>query len=186
MPSLGGKWLQILKDLVPGIARAAMLVYPNAQQPDRGFFLTPFEDAARSLGISMVKGEVTDLQAIESVFTSLAAPEPSGAVVVTPHASFANHSREIVALAERFQIPTCYPYRYYAAQGGLVSYGVNNVDLFKQAPPDVDRILRGARPGDLPVQQPTRFDLVINAKAAKALKLSVAPGLIASAAEVIE
>ncbi len=186
VPSLGGKWLQILKDMVPGITRAAMLVYPDTQQPDRGFFLKPFEDAARSLGISMVKGEVTDLQAIESVFAGLAASEPSGAVVVTPHASFANHSREIVALAERFQIPACYPYRYYAVQGGLVSYGVNNVELFKQAAPYIDRLFRGTKPGELPVQQPTRFDLVINAKTAKALNLSVTPGLIASAAEVIE
>jgi putative ABC transport system substrate-binding protein len=98
----------------------------------------------------------------------------------------ANHSREIVGLADRFQIPTAYPYRYYAVLGGLMSYGVNNVSLFKQAAPYVDKILRGAKPSDLPVQQPTHFDLIINMKAAKALGLTIAPGLIGSADEVIE
>lgn len=186
IPSLGGKWLQILKDMAPGIGRAAMLVFPETQQPDRAFFLDPFQEAARSLGVSVVSGEVTDVQGIESVFGNLAQSGAPGAVVVTPHASFANHSREIVALADRFQIPTCYPYRYYAAQGGLVSYGVNNVSLFKQAAPYVDKILRGAKPSDLPVQQPTRFDLVVNMKTAKALGLSVAAGPLAGADEVVE
>ena len=133
-----------------------------------------------------VKGEVTDIRGIESVFEGLAQSGPPGAVVVTPHASFANYSREIVALADRFQIPTSYPYRYYAAQGGLMSYGVNNLDLFKQAAPYVDRILRGAKPNDLPVQQPTRFDLIINMKTAKALRLTILAGLLASAEEVID
>jgi putative tryptophan/tyrosine transport system substrate-binding protein len=89
-------------------------------------------------------------------------------------------------LAERFRLPAVYPYRYYAAQGGLLSYGVNNVDLFRQAAPYVDRILRGAKPSDLPVQQPTRFQLVINMKTAKALNLTVSQSLQASADEVIE
>jgi ABC-type uncharacterized transport system substrate-binding protein len=186
IPSLGGKWLQILKDMVPGIGRAAMLVFPETQQPDRDFFLNPFQEAARSLGVNVVTGEVTDVEGIENVFENLAQSRVPGAVVVTPHASLANHSGKIVALAERFKIPTCYPYRYYAAQGGLVSYGVNNVSLFKQAAPYVDKILRGGAPRDLPVQQPTRFELVVNLKAAKTLGLSVAGGPIAGADEVIE
>ncbi|MGZ4974843.1 MAG: ABC transporter substrate-binding protein [Limisphaerales bacterium] len=186
VPSLGGKWLQLLKEMVPGLGRAAMLVYPQTQQPDRAFFLTPFEEAARSLNVSTVKGEVTNVQDIESVFAELAASGPPGAVVVTPHSSFANQSREIVALATRFRIPTSYPYRYYAGQGGLISYGVNNVDLFKQAAPYVNSLLRGAKPGDLPVQQPTRFDLVINNKTVKALNLSIPATLLASAEELIE
>jgi putative ABC transport system substrate-binding protein len=186
VPSLGGKWLQLLKDMAPGLRRAAMLVFPETQQPDRAFFVSPFEEAARSLGIEIVKGEVTDLQGIEAVFQNLAQSGPPGAVVVTPHASLANHSREIVGLADRFQIPTSYPYRYYAVLGGLMSYGVNNVSLFKQAAPYVDKILRGAKPSDLPVQQPTHFDLIINMKTAKALGLTIAPGLIGSADEVIE
>lgn len=186
VPSLGGKWLQILKDMVPGLGRAAMLVYPETQQPDRAFFLAPFEEAARSLGVSIVKGEVTGLQEIETVFASLSEPGPPGAVVVTPHASLANQNREVVALADRFKVPTSYPYRYYVAQGGLMSYGVNNVDLFRQVAPYVNSLLRGAKPGDLPVQQPTRFDLIINNKTVKALNLSIPATVFASAAEVIE
>jgi len=186
VPSLGGKWLQILKDMVPGIGRAAMLVFPETQQPDRDFFLNPFEEAARYLNVKIVKGEVTDIQGVESVFEDLAGAGPPGAVVVTPHASFANHSREVIALAEHFQIPTSYPYRYYAAQGGLISYGVNNLDLFKQAAPYVGRILRGEKPSDLPVQQPTMFDLIINMKTARALSLPIPAGLLASANEVLE
>ncbi len=186
VPSLGGKWLQLLKEMVPSLGRAAMLVYPQTQQPDRAFFLNPFEEAARSLNVSIVKGEVTNIQDIESVFAGLAASGVPGAVVVTPHSSFANQSREIVALAARFRVPVSYPYRYYAGQGGLMSYGVNNVDLFKQAAPYVNSLLRGAKPGDLPVQQPTRFDLVINNKTVTALNLSIPATLLASADEVIE
>lgn len=186
VPSLGGKWLQILKDMVPGLGRAAMLVYPEAQQSDRALFLNPFEQAAHSLGVNVVKGEVTGLQEIESVFASLATSGPAGAVVVTPHSSFANLSREIVALAARYNVPTSYPYRYYVGQGGLMSYGVNNIDLFRQAAPYVDSILRGAKPRDLPIQQPTRFDLIINNKTVKALNLSIPATLLASAEEVIE
>ncbi len=184
-PSLGGKWLQLLKDMVPGLGQAAMLVYPEAQQPDRSFFLKPFEEAARSLGVSIVEGEVRNFQEIEAVFGKLGAGTP-GAVVITPHSSFANNREELVALATRSKVAACYPYRYYVGLGGLMSYGVNNVDLFRQAASYLDRILRGAKPRDLPVQQPTRFDLVINNKTAKALALPIPAALLASTQEVIE
>lgn len=114
------------------------------------------------------------------------ATEPRGGVVVAPDAFFASHSTQIVALAERFRLPAVYPYRYYVAQGGLLCYGVNNVDLFRQAAPYVDRILRGAKVVDLPIQQPTRFELVINKKTAKALSLTTPPSLLARVDEVIE
>jgi len=100
-----------------------------------------------------------------------------------PRSSF---SRQIVALAERFRLPVVYPYRYYVAQGGLMCYGVNNVELFRQAAPYVDRILRGAKPADLAIQQPTRFELVINKRTAKALGLNMPPSLLARADEVID
>ncbi len=159
-PSIGGKWLQLLKEIAPAVTRSALLVNPDTQ-PDRGvMFLNPFEAAARSLGVTSVN--------------------------VIADAFFASHSTQIVALAERFRLPAVYPYRYYVAQGGLLSYGVNNVDLFRQAAPYVDRILRGGKPADLPVQQPTRFELVINLKTAKALGLEVPPTLLARADEVIE
>jgi putative ABC transport system substrate-binding protein len=184
-PSIGGKWLQLLEEMAPAVTRSALLVNPDTQ-PDRGaIFLNPFEAAARSLGTTSIKGEVHDLQGIEAVMAGLATA-PRGGVVVTPDAFFAGHSARIVALAARFQLPAVYPYRYYVAQGGLQCYGVNNVDLFRQAAPYVDRILRGAKPADLPIQQPTRFELVINMKTAKALGLAVPPSLLARADEVIE
>jgi putative tryptophan/tyrosine transport system substrate-binding protein len=182
-PSIGGKWLQLLKEMAPAVTRAALLINPDTQ-PDRGaIFLDPFEDAARSLGVTPIKGEVRDMHGVEAVAARLAT---GGGVVVTPDAFFAGHSAQIVALAERFRLPAVYPYRYYVAQGGLLCYGVNNVDLFRQAAPYVDRILRGAKPADLPIQQPTRFELVINKKTAKALNLAMPSSLLAGADEVIE
>jgi putative ABC transport system substrate-binding protein len=185
IPSIGAKWLQLLKEMAPAVTRPTMLVNPNTE-PDRGaIFLTPFEGAALSLGLRPIKGEVHDLETIETSMAGLA-KEPGGGVVVIPDAFFASHSTQIVALADRFRLPAVYPYRYYVAQGGLLSYGVNNVDLFVQAGPYIDRILKGAKPSDLPVQQPTRFQLVINSKTAKALNLTVPQSLQASADEVIE
>jgi putative ABC transport system substrate-binding protein len=185
VPSIGSKWLQLLKEIAPALTRAALLVNPETQ-PDRGaIFLDPFEDAARSLGVTSVKSKVHDVKGIETLMAGLAT-EPGGGVVVIPDAFFASHSTQIVALAERFRLPAVYPYRYYVAQGGLLSYRVNNVDLFRQAAPYVDRILRGAKPSDLPVEQPTRFQLVINMKTANALNLTVPQSLQASADEVIE
>jgi putative ABC transport system substrate-binding protein len=185
VPSIGSKWLELLKEIAPALTRAALLVNPETQ-PDRGaIFLNPFEGAARSLGVTSVKSEVHDVPSIETLMAGLAT-EPGGGVVVIPDAFFASHSAQIVALAERFRLPTVYPYRYYVAQGGLLSYGVNNVDLFQQAAPYVDRILRGAKPSDLPVQQPTRFQLVINLKTAKELGLDIPPHLLVAADEVIE
>ena len=183
-PTIGGKWLQLLEEIAPTVKRAALLVNPDTQ-PDRGaLFLRPFEEAARSLGVTPVSGEVRDLQGIESVMAGLATA-PRGGVVVIPDAFFAGHAARIVALAERFRLPAVYPYRYYVVQGGLLSYGVNNVDLFRQAAPYVDRILRGARPADLPVQQPTRFELDINLKTARALGLEVPASLRTLADELI-
>jgi putative ABC transport system substrate-binding protein len=185
IPSIGGKWLQLLKEIAPAVARSALLINPDTQ-PDRGaIFLNPFEAAAQSLGVTSVKGEVHDLEGIETLMASLA-EEPRGGVVVIPDAFFASSSTQIVELAQRFRLPVIYPYRYYAAQGGLLSYGVNNVDLFRQAAPYIDRILRGAKLSDLPVQQPTRFQLVINMRTAKALSLTVPRSLQVSADEVIE
>jgi putative ABC transport system substrate-binding protein len=185
VPSIGGKWLQLLKEIAPAVTRSALLVNPDTQ-PDRGaLFLNAFETAARSLGVTSAKGEVHDLESIEMIMGDLA-KEPHGGVIVIPDAFFAGHSTQIVALAERFRLPAVYPYRYYVAQGGLLSYGVNNVDLFRQAGPYIDRIFRGAKPADLPVQQPTRFELVINTKTANDLGLTVPQTLLATADEVIK
>ena len=183
-PSIGGKWLQLLKEAVPAVTRAALLVNPDTQ-PDLGaLFLKPFGAAARSLGIIPVNGEVRDLEGIERVMAGLAT-QPRGGVVVIPDAFFASHSTRIVAFAKRFGLPAVYPYRYYVAQGGLMCYGVNNVDLFRQAAPYVDRILRGAKPADLPIQQPTRFELLLNLKTANALGITFPESLLARADEIV-
>ncbi len=184
-PSIGGKWLQFLKEATPTLNRAAMLVNPETQ-PDRGaMFLRPFETAAGSLGIATVNGEVHALEGVKSVMSGLATM-PGGGVIVIPDAFFASHSAQIVAFAEGLRLPTIYPYRYYVAEGGLLSYGVNNIDLLRQAAPYVDHILRGAKPAELPVQQPTRFQLVINLRTANSLGLALPPSLLARADEVIE
>jgi putative ABC transport system substrate-binding protein len=184
VPTIGGKWLQLLKEIAPQVNRAALLMNPDAQVGRGALYLDPFRAAARSLGITPVDGSVHDLASIQSVMTGLAKAQTAG-VVVTPDPYFASHSAEIVALAGRYRLPVVYPYRYYVAEGGLLCYGVNNIELFKQAAPYVDRILRGASPAELPIQQPTRFELVINMKTATALKLSVPPPLLAATSEVI-
>jgi putative ABC transport system substrate-binding protein len=184
-PSIGGKWLQLLKEAAPALTQAAMLVHPETQ-PDRGaIFLRPFEAAAQFLQVTAVSGEVHDLAGIEATLRGLS-NAAGGGVVVIPDAFFASHSAEIVALAERLRLPAIYPYRYYVAQGGLLSYGVNNVDLFRQAAPYLDRLLRGAKPADLPVRQPTRFQLTLNMKTAKSLGLTPSPALLARADEIVE
>jgi putative tryptophan/tyrosine transport system substrate-binding protein len=184
-PSIGGKWLQLLKEMAPTIARAAVLINRDTSPERAAIFLDPFEAAVQSLGMRSVKGDVRDVADIKAVMTNLATA-PRGGIVVTPDAVFASQSAEIVKIAARFQLPAIYPYRYYITQGGLISYGVNNIDLFRQAAPYVDRILRGTKPADLPVQQPTRFEIVINATTAKALGLMVPQTLLASASEMIE
>jgi len=183
-PTIGGKWLELLKELAPALQRSALLVRPEAQ-PDRGaLFLDPFGAAAHARGVTPVKGDVHDIRGIEQVMADLA-KERGGGVAVIPDAFFASHSTEIVALAARFRLPAVYPYRYYVMEGGLASYGVNNVDLFRQAAPYVDRILRGAKPADLPIQQPTRFELLINRKTADALGLAIPQSLRLRADEII-
>jgi len=183
-PSIGGKWLELLKEVAPRVKRAAMLVNADSPPALGAIFLRPFEAAARSLGVTTVNAEVRGAAGLEPAVAGLAA-HPGGGLVLMPDGFFASHSGQIVALAARFRLPAVYPYRYYVAQGGLLGYGVNNVDLFRQAAPYVDRILRGARPADLPVQQPTRFELVVNANTAKALGLTIPQSILARADEVI-
>ena len=132
-----------------------------------------------------MNGEVHDLPGIEAVMSGLAGV-PGGGAVVIPDAFFASHSAQIVSLAARLRLPVVYPYRYYVAQGGLMSYGVNNVDLFRQAAPYVARILNGTAPAGLPVQEPDHFQLVINLKTAETLGLAMPQSLLARADEVIE
>ena len=183
-PSIGGKWLQLLKEMAPQATRVAMLVHLDTQ-PDGGeMFLRPFVTAARTLGVAPVPGTVRGLADIEALIADLGAKRDGGFVVM-PDAFFAGLSTKIVSLAQKFGVPAAYPYRYYVEQGGLLSYGVNNVDLFRQAATYIDRILRGAKPADLAVQQASRFELVINEKTAKALDITIPQSILLRADGVI-
>jgi len=181
-PSMGTKWLEIAKEVAPSIRRVAVLLYPQ-----RGLELTykAVEDAASSLKIQATALPVHDAAQIERGIDSFA-NGADGGLIVLPH-SVTNSNRELIAsMALRYRLPTICAYRFYIEAGGLISYGIDEIEPFRSAAVYVDRILRGAKPADLPVQTPTKFELIINLKTAKALGIIVPPSLIATADEVIE
>jgi putative ABC transport system substrate-binding protein len=184
--SLSGKWIEMLKDIVPRVARAALIFNPETA-PYFAYYLQPFEVAARTSAVEPVAAPVRTAADIERILASLGG-RPDTGLVVMPDA-FTSTQRIldlIVALAARHRVPTIYPARDHVAAGGLVSYGIDTVDLFRQAPTYVDRILKGAKPADLPVQLPTKFELAVNLKTAKALGLDMPATLLGRADEVIE
>jgi putative ABC transport system substrate-binding protein len=184
-PSLIGKWLEILKEVAPGVTRAAVMFNPKTA-PDQGaFFLDPFEPLARSLGVEPIVARVTDTNEIESAVAALARTS-GGSLIIMPDAFNTVHRQLIILLTARHSLPAIYPYRYQAVEGGLLSYGVDTVDLMRRAAPYVDRILKGEKPADLPVQAPIKFELVVNLRAARVIGLTVPPAIIARADEVIE
>jgi len=184
-PSLIGKWLQILKEVAPRVTRAAVMFNPKTAPDEGAFFLNPFEPIARPLAVEPIVSRVTDTNDIESAVTALA-HKPGGSLIIMPDAFNTVHRQLIILLAARHSLPAIYPYRYQAVEGGLLSYGVDTVDLMRRAAPYVDRILRGEKPADLPVQAPVKFELVINLRAARVIGLTVPPTLLARADEVIE
>lgn len=185
--TIGGKWVELLKELAPTVTRVAMLYNPDTASAGAigGVYLRSAEAAAGSLRIQFIVSAATDAAEIDRVFASLAS-EPGGAVVVMPNVFTAVHRERIVALAAKYRLPATYPFRYFVSSGGLVSYGADLTDLFKRAASYVDMILKGARPSDLPVQAPTKFELVINLRTAKQLGITVPQTLLALADEVIE
>ena len=183
--SVTGKWLAMLKEIAPSLARAAFVVNPKTA-PFYDYYLREGKALSPSLGIdvvlSPVKNDAADVErAIESF-----ARAPNGGLVVPPDITTVVHRDLIVALATRHRMPAIYSFRPFVAAGGLMSYGVDFVDLFRQAASYVDRILRGDKPADLPVQAATKFETTVNLKTAKALGLTVPPGLLVAADEVIE
>ena len=184
-PSLIGKWLQILKEVAPNVTRAAVMFNPKTAPDEGAFFLNPFEPIARSLAVEPIVSRVTDVNDIENAVTALA-HKPGGSLIIMPDAFNTVHRQLIILLAARHSLPAIYPYRYQAVEGGLLSYGVDTVDLMRRAAPYVDRILRGEKPADLPVQAPVKFELVINLRAARVIGLTIPPTLLARADEVIE
>jgi len=179
----GGKWLELLKEISPHLTRAAVLrdVALAAGSGQYG----AIQSVAPSLGVELSPVGVRDASEIERAVTAFARGS-NGGLIVTGSSLTLFHRDLIVALAARYKLPAVYPYRYFATGGGLMSYGPNTVDPFRRAAGYVDRILKGEKPADLPVQAPTKYGLVINVKTAKALGLTIPPSVLARADEVIE
>ncbi len=182
--SIGTKWLEALKQTAPRVTRVALVFNPQSA-PFADLFLGPVEAAAPSFAVTPIATAVRDAADLDHLFEALAR-EANGGLMVLPDISMTNHREAIIALAARYRVPAVYPFRYFAASGGLMSYGTDVAEVFQRAAAYVDRILRGTSPGDLPVQAPNKYELVINLKTATALGLEVPPTLLARADEVIE
>jgi putative tryptophan/tyrosine transport system substrate-binding protein len=180
---ISGKWLELLKEIAPRATRAAVLRDPALASG--GGQLGAIQSVAPSLGVELSPVNVRDPGEIERAITAFAR-EPNGGLIVTGSALATSHRDLIIALAARHRLPAVYPQRYYVTGGGLISYGPDTVDPFRRAAAYVDRILKGEKPADLPVQAPTKYELAINLKAAKALGIEIPPTLLARADEVIE
>jgi putative ABC transport system substrate-binding protein len=183
-PSLGGKWLELLSEIAPGLKRAAIMFNPYT--PSASTFMPSFETAARSLKIVPIRAPVHSDGEIETAITALGGEPGSGGLVVTADAFVTAHRVPIILAAARNNVPAVYIASDFARDGGYLSYGPDQVDTFRRAATYVDRILRGEKPGDLPVQFPTKFEMVVNRKTAKALGLAIPPSILLRAEEVIE
>ena len=181
--AIGAKWLELLKEIVPGLKRAAVLRDP-ATSAGLGLF-GAIQSAAPSLGLEVSTVNVRDAGEIERAVSGFAR-SPNSGLIVTPSGMAAVHRKLIIALAAQHKLPAIYYERYYVKDGGLISYGADFLDQFRSAASYVDRILKGEKPADLPVQAPTKYQLVINLKTAKALGLNLPATLLATADEVIE
>jgi putative ABC transport system substrate-binding protein len=182
--SIGTKWLETLKNIAPRITRVALIFSPDTA-PFANLFWRPIEAAAPSFSVEPISAGVRNTEELEREAAAFA-QAPNGGLLVLPDVSTVNHRSLIIALASRHRLPAIYPYRFFAASGGLLSYGVDVADVFRRAASYVDRILKGTSPGELPIQAPAKYELVINLKTAKALGLEVPPTLLARADEIIE
>jgi len=180
--SMSGKWAELLKQLAPNVTRVAVIRDP-ATAAGIGQF-SAIQSVAQSLGIELTPFSARDAEEIERGIGAFARSGNGGLIVTSGGVAF--RRKLILGLASRHKLPAVYPFRFYAVDGGLISYGPDNVEMFRRAAGYVDRILRGEKPGDLPVQAPTKYELVINLKTAKALGITVPPALLAQANEVIE
>ena len=184
--SLSGKWIEMLKEIMPRVARA-VLMYNPATAPYIAFYQEPFEAAARSNGIEPIAAPLHAAADIEHVFEIHGNRSDTGLVLPPDVFTSTKVNLDLInALALRTHLPTIYPYRYMVDAGGLISYGIDSVDLYRRAPAYIDRILKGDRPADLPVQLPTKFEMAVNLKAAKALGIEMPATLLGRADEVVE
>jgi putative tryptophan/tyrosine transport system substrate-binding protein len=181
---MGGKWVELIKEIAPPVTRIALMSNPDTS-PQARFYLPSIEAAALSHGLQTIVTPVHDDVEINHAIAALGR-DPGGGLVL-PSDIFTLANRElIIRMADQHHVPAVYPFGDFAKSGGLLSYGVDLVFQFLQAAAYVDRILKGEKPGELPVQGPTKFELIINSKTAKALGLTVPPTLLVSADEVIE
>jgi putative ABC transport system substrate-binding protein len=181
--AMGGKWLGVLKEAAPNLSRVAVLL--GSDSLVNVAFLRAAEAVAPALGVKMTAINVHNGVEIERTIAAFAG-QPDGGLVVVPHPDTVANRASIIILAARHRLPAIYPFRYFATEGGLMSYGPDQVEQWRGAATYVDRILRGEKPGELPVQAPTRFELVINLKTAKALGFNIPPAFPLRADEVIE
>ena len=181
--SIGGKILEVLKEVAPQVSRVAVIL--NLEQPPHVAMWRSIEATAPSFGVRSIPADAPDRDEIERAIEAFAR-EPNGGLIVLPSPITQVHRELITTLAARHRLPAAYAFRFYVTSGGLVSYGIDPADQNRQSAGYVDRILKGEKPADLPIQQPTRFELVINLKTARALGLDIPTSLLARADEVIE
>jgi putative ABC transport system substrate-binding protein len=185
--AMGGKWLELLREIAPSVKRASMLFNPETANAgtNGGLYLKSIETAARNTGTELIVSAVHNPAGIDEVFAAVAQGS-SGGVLVMPNTFMWANKERIVAQAERYRVPTIYPLAEFVMAGGLLSYGLDVLDPFRRAASYADRILKGENPGDLPVQAPIKFELVINKKTAATLGLSIPNTLLVTADELIE
>jgi putative ABC transport system substrate-binding protein len=183
--SMSGKWVDLLTEIAPRVRRVAIMFNPNTAPGGGTYFLPSFWAACHAHAVESITAPVRDDTDIERVITGLGR-EAGGGLIVQPDGNLLVHREMILSLAARNKVPAIYPLRVWAKEGGLLSYGWDSRDLFRQAAPYVDRILREEKPSDLPVQVPTKFELVINRKVGDALGISIPPLFYILADEVIE
>jgi putative ABC transport system substrate-binding protein len=183
-PTMAGKWLELLKEIAPRVNRVAFLFNPATASYFQ-YYLNPFKAVATSFAVEAIAAPIRDVSELESVIAAQARA-PNAGLIAMPDSFLNAHPAEVTSLAARYRLPAVYAFRFFTERGGLVSYGNDIFDNYRRAATYVDRILKGANPSELPIQAPTKFELVINLKTAKALGLTIPPSSLARADEVIE
>jgi putative ABC transport system substrate-binding protein len=183
--SISGKWLELLKELAPNLTRVVVLREPSIGSGIGQFAAIQTMASASSAGVELSVVDPTDASGTERALAAFAR-EPNGGVILTASTSTAAHRNSIISLTNKYRLPAVYAFRYFVVDGGLASYGPDTIDGYRRAAAYVDRILKGEKPADLPVQAPTKYELVINLRTAKAIGLNLPPALLARADEVIE
>jgi putative ABC transport system substrate-binding protein len=183
--SIGGKWVESLKEVAPHLSHAGVLYSSTTAKSQLAYYQDSIETAGKSNGVTTQLAPWDDMKSLEQAITAFR-QRPDTGLIVVPTTHTTTERELIISLANRFRLPAVYPYPFWVRIGGLISYGVDLTDLHRRAAGYVDRILKGASPGDLPVQLPTKFQMAINLKTAAAIGLTVPPRLVSRADEVIE